>query len=482
MDLQALTKDTFEMIQYKIKDVLLNILYETVDLYAFPQEGAIEGAEFPLELIKLKSELKDYIKAIPQELKKNCEERLPFLEKLGDYRNRVAESYYKGSLYLSRLSMYDDMYTFSIRKEAVKDIEKDVRLDDFKEYLEHLAEEIENMGEMGSYMMGTLLSLFPLRMSKSKYADYVKRGLTELFEGENSDFISSYLNLMKTRINPAALKGYGESSWPIKECIEQLENTNINELDIEGLTEKSVFIENSREDMGDIIECYDVLYNIVTYMDAFLRYCIDEEFVFEGDLKFKDLMYATVELLDSPEPEVMGETLEENIENMIEELYNKYTDKEKKLNKKLDKLKEKDMPEELETSVNVYTTLESTFIVEVADELPGISDDNKEITAEQAIEQILDYIDKNIGSYPLPQQKFVKKAFLSSIPSYFDAEEAYEYMAYSLDGIKDKATLLVCMGDVLELTDPGDDEDEHHHHHHDHDHCGCDHDHDHDHH
>lgn len=477
-------KELMELVQLKLKDVLLNAIYESITLVytGIDQIDELPEGYFDCDTLNTaKQKLKDLLCQLPDALKQDTDSRVPYITQLTTFREQLVADFYKINLYLYRLQQIKDLYTIHIKLTAIDFNTDTINQAAFLAYVETLTQELEKLDEQGAYMLGELISLFPLRMTKDKYSDYISKGLKELLSGLNGGFLENTVKMFKAKVNPLGCEEYGSIMPYIKDSMEAIAVKNISELSSDELEKTLEELEEIEENLAFVIEEYSVLYNVITYLTAFSQFCINDEYIFENDLKLKDMLFATVEMLKNNSYDTMAEQIVNTVEDMIENIFEELKPFEKSLDKAITKLaKEDNIPEDIEISLGVYNTLMSTFAVEIIDEISGINNNqNSNMNVDAAVREIVAYVDNSLTQYPLPQQKLIKQRLLADMPSPYSCKEAYEYMCYAFDGITDNKKKLVCMGDILELTDSADDNecDCGHDHHHD---CDCGHDHHHD--
>lgn len=490
---EKLKKELMDLVQLKLKDVLLNGIYEAVTLVYTDIDLDDEKPEGYVEcdgLEEIKHSLKKLFCQLPTALKEDTDKRGDYINSLSQLREKLVSDFYNINLYLYRLQQIKDLYTVHIKYTAIDFNTENINQSAFLAYVEKLTQELDKLEEQGSYMLGEIVSMFPLRMTKDKYSDYITKALTNLLEGLNGGFLENTVKMFKAKINPMGCKEYGTSLSYIKEDLDRIATANLQALEGDELEEVLNELEDIEENIAFIIEEYSVIYNVIVYLTAFSQFCVNEEYIFENDLKLKDMLYATVEMLENNSYDTLAEQITDTVEDMIENVYEEMKPLEKSVDKAVNKLaKSEDMPEDIEIVLRTYNTLMATFAIEIIDEISGINNNaTGSISVSQAVKGIVDYIDTALTQYPLPQQKLIKQRLLADMPCPYTSEEAYEYMSYAFEGITDNKKKVVCMGDVLELTDPMDEDDDcdcghdHHHHHCDcghehHHHCDCGHDH-----
>lgn len=487
---EQLQNTAVKVIHSRIADVLLNAVYETANLSDEYADTTIYGEI--LAYTDLSEEIertRGLFKRLPHYLSKPLEERAEYTKDISSHRDSLTEKYKSVLTYAAFTNIIAYKGEFRSKLEMIgKNTDILPRSD--SELVDTVSASVARSYDI-PFIISSVLSKIPLRMTKAKYNDLAQRSLELMFGDIPKKFIDSCKFTLAAHLDPQHSPYYGKYFTLISQTLDELAKFDFDTASGEALEEEMSIIDDIRDKTDNIEEILNVCFNITNYLDILNTYCPDEDYAFYDDPIKKDMLYSCIEMLDSDTPEMYIEAIIDKTTDLIETLFNDMRDYEDTLQDTAHRLTQAQfmaLPEDCRLSLRVYNTITSLYMLEISDGLSGISrGSSKPATIEEtdaAIADILKMISDTCDSMPPAEQKLVKQLLFTQLPADISPNEFREYMLYALDGIKDDATRTVVYGDVLEVMDDAGLMEAGTHaqkHAQKHEH-GCGHDHDHDHH
>ena len=464
-------KNLVKLVEYKIKDTLLNLIYDLS-----------ENSESKTEYVVPNSILaiRDKIEKAYVELENVLEttDRDDFEKELSSLTKDITDAGINLNRYISFNDQLGEKLLRAYKLADIKNFDNNIPLnnsgvaDTVRGYLQTLPDNIES-----KFAMGELISVLPLRMTRERYADYVTKGVSLLTEGLPEEFANACVDRLKDMFYTDCDKDF-KADFPL--MYEKLKSTaeTIDELDKDGITEALSDIDGNIDAIQDIYALLSVYFNDVVYLQILSMFAVDPEFLFNDDMLLKDLYYSLKNVITTKDVTFI-EDIFERTENEIEERFDISKPIEEELSEKIKAMTEEDyktLSNDTKTAINVNNTISEMFYSELDEHIMLSRNENKEIN--EMTKELTDYIDRVTEPMSNAEKKIVKQNFLKNLPCPMSKNELAEYCAYALDGINDRALSLVTYGNIFQITDEAAKEiNEHeHHHHHDHD-CSCGHDH-----
>ncbi len=463
-------KKLIQLAILKMKDVLLNAIY---DLASNPQPNGLciipqSLHSIYVDICRAYTELEEVL---------GSEDRSAYADKLNGLENRVKDA----ALKLNRYSLVNQYAGELLYKRhmlnSIKEAGEGLPLSNgtivavVRHYLSHLNDDLD-----GRYKMSNLISAVPLRMTRERYADYIRKGLNIMVKDLNKSFAAASIERLRDLFYTCPEKNF-EKDFPLMyEKLMCLKEAYMD-MDNKDLEENLEDLDNNSESIVNIFDVLRTYYNDINYLRILSSYAISPQFLFDDDMMLKDLFYAlknAIEESDDSFTEEISERAVKEIETRFEttspfekEVMDMFADKTRE---DLDS-----MPDDIVLAYNVNATISDLYDIEL-DELLMYSDTDKE--NEELIEELIEYIGELVKDMPTEKQKFIKQRFIRNVPCSMSKEELTEYIAYALDGINDKNISLMAYEELLELTEHSHEHDDGHDHTHEHgEHCGCGHDH-----
>ena len=465
-------KNLVKLVEYKIKDTLLNLIYDLSENPAQKTEYVV-----PDSILAIKDKLEKAYAGLENVLETT--DRDDFEKELSLLTKEITEEGINLNRYISFNDQLGEKLLRAYKLDDIKNFDNNIPLnnsgvtDTVRGYLQTLPDNIES-----KFAMGELISVLPLRMTRERYTDYVTKGVSLLTEGLPEEFANACIDRLKDMFY-ADCDAEFKADFPL--MYEKLKSTaeTMDELDKEGITEALSDIDGNVDAIQDIYALLSVYFNDAVYLQILSMFAVDTEFLFNDDMLLKDLYYSLRNVITTKDTAFI-EDIFERTENEIEERFDLSKPIEEELSEKIKSMTEEDykaLSEDTKIAINVNNTISEMFYSELDEHIMLSRDKNKEVN--EMTKELTDYINRVTEPMSNSEKKLVKQNFLKNLPCPMSKDELGEYCAYALDGINDRALSLVTYGNIFQITDEAAkeiNEHEHHHHHHDHD-CSCGHDH-----
>lgn len=465
-------KNLVKLVEYKIKDTLLNLIYDLSENSESKTEYVV-----PDSILSIRSKIEKAYAELDSVL--DTTERYDFENEINSITREITAIGINLNRYISFNDQLGEKLLRAYKLDDIKNFDNNIPLnnsglvDTVRGYLSTLPDNIE-----GKFAMGELISVLPLRMTRERYTDYVAKGVSLLAEGLPDEFANACIDRLKDMFYADCDKDF-KADFPL--MYEKLKSTaeTIDELDKDGITEALGDIDGNIEAIQDIYALLSVYFNDAVYLQILSMFAVDEEFLFNDDMLLKDLYYSLRNVITTKDNSFI-EDIFERTENEIEERFELSKPIEEELSEKIKSMTEEDykaLSDDTKTAINVNNTISEMFYRELDEHI--MLSRGKDENIEEKTKELTDYISSVTEPMANSEKKLLKQNFLKNLPCSMSKDELAEYCAYSLDGINDRALSLVTYGSIFQITDEAAkeiNEHEHHHHHHDHD-CSCGHDH-----
>lgn len=492
-----------ELIQQKLMDTMLNLAYDMGDLHLSEPEE-----ELPQMVTDTIEKLRSYVLELPQILELDLNQRSDYIMALTALRSHYAEnavpfySYVSASnhianyaLWLYKCTTIDDkvdMGNYGAIEHSVKDF--------VHEYI------CEAEPEEKQLNMAAIVALMPLRMTRQRYLDLVKKSFRHAITGNTKAQLRETMRVAKSLLYPTSSPDYTDFVPAFKEEIDGIFAENLEKMSSEELEDILLQIDNLQANLESYGDYLNMVFNDINYLIILASYAIDEEYLFNENMLVKDSLYSAVDMLKTKDFDLYAEALTEKSAELIEDNFGTMRELDKTLMEYTTKYYGTDViNEELETLLGTYVNINLLYMSELAHSMqtPKTEAEFAVVTDEEteaALDELADFISNAPASIYKARDKFAKGQFLGQLPIEMTDSEFDEYLNYALDGVKMKNIGIVTLTDIYNLLvedgvipDENDEEEDcdcgHHHHHHDHcdcghdhhhhDHCDCGHDHDH---
>ena len=468
MNTPATEKKLVKLVEYKIKDTMLNLIY---DIAENPASKA--GYIVPNSILNIRDSLEKAYTELENVL--DTTDRKSYEEELSSITKEIIKCGLNVNKYISANEQLGEKLLRYYKLNDVKNVDSSIPLNNsglsntVRGYVSTLPESFE-----GKFAMAELISVFPLRMTGERYADYISKGVTLLTKDLPDEFANSCIDRLKDMFYADCDENFKED-FPL--MYEKLDITkkDINNLDKEGIMEALNDIDGNVEAIQGIYALLSVYFNDVIYMQILSMFAVDSEFLFNDDILLKDLYYSLKNVITTKDTSLL-EDIFERTENEISERFELSKPIEEELSEKMKAITHEEYEElspDIKTAINVNNTISEMFYSELDQSLMlsrGSSENVEKMTAE-----FINYINSKTENMENSDRKIIKQNFLKNIPCPMTKEELCDYCAYSLDGINNRELSLMTYGNIFQITDEAKKEmEEHHHHNHE---CSCDHEH-----
>lgn len=481
--LEKLEQTALKLINIRLQDNILNLVCETVE-----DMNTSLPYDIPEEFMSIKKELNSLIIELSDQLEQPLDNRSDYIHSIFDLKSKLVAFANPVYMYGPYLNQVGEFISKEYKLKQIKSLEKfhvdhALFLDDVSSFIQKEETDFEN-----HFNMSRLISHLPLRMTKDKYADYIKDSFRLMFEGLSDVFVINSVELLKQRFSPESTQNFGKYFSIIYDELKDFEYTSISELpetDIEDLLDT---LDDTFENLSLILNHLDSCYNNINYLLNLASFCVDKDYIFAEDFTTKDMYYAMCDILDTKDSEIFTDNILETTCDRIEALFEESRTIFEYYERCLSSITEEaynDLPEDILTVINTHAVIESNFYRELTDEFSSqfYHSETETLATKELIdskaEEFIIFINEHINNISISQQKFIKQLFLENIPCPYDIDEYLNYVEYVLDGLGTSDLAYLTYMDVFSFYEQEgyspyrDDSDEHH------DHCSCGHDHNH---
>lgn len=464
-----------QLASYKVKDSLLNAIYDIAENPKTDYMTPKRIEEIYNRVCRVYADLGDAIE------KSDRNEYIAELDAVEAEIKRTA-------LDLNRyIFVNDNIGEQLIREYKLKDIMKadtDIPLNNrgvvhtAEHFLTHMSDSMEDR-----FKEAEIIASLPLRMTRERYASYVKDSILLMTEDMPAEFTAACIERLKDMYYALPNEGLKADFPLIYEKLMLLYEEDNAKLSTEEIEERLGDLDSNAEAVNDIFEILGIYYNDISYLRIAAMFAADSDFIFEDDMMLKDLYYALRDSINSKDTS-FNEEIMERAADEIEKRFEVTKPFENDIMKEIQVLGDneiKAVDEGIHLALSVNASITDMFYKELGDILMEVKT-NKDKA--ELIDSLVEYI--GTASVPSALQKFTKQRFLRHIPCPMSHEEITEYISYALDGINDRYTSLMAYGDMFRLTEHEHHEHEHGHHEHEHhehhehhlehhEHCDCGH-------
>lgn len=487
MNNQIIKETIFQDIKLKLQASFFMLLDNSIILkdnlsWQLPYEKPSNFKNIEDTVIKITNDLKDI-------LEKPIDSRDSYISHLSKIKTEIiniAESLYCYYAYNNQLKKIIDNYEHIIYIQEEKIANIDINAF-FKDCMDFVSKDNNPFDE--STNISTLMSCFPIKMTKEKYQEYVKKSLDSLFIDASQNFIDEILRSFKLKISPTNMPEYGKYFLEIKDKLETIAKLDLENLKLDELEELYNTLDDNFEIIAEIEDYLSILLECVNYQICIITFTDDIDYIIDNNLIYKDIFYTSKNILSEELENDLKERLKDLLNNTCEEIIDEIIPIEKNKNSLLKNINVEDLDfkEILEVDNiinNLYykTITDLVFPIDLVNEKENTKLEKNLI--DNKIGEFLSFLQTSISQLPISRQKLIKQFFLENIPSGFSKDEFYKYIVYIFDTTKDfykRAIILENVGNIFLnlgfIEPPIDDHDnccEKHHHSHDHEDCCCD--------
>ncbi len=484
-----------ELIPKKLRINLLHLLSDICVNLKEPTncDGIDEVLDVMKEIESLTCEINDFL-IIP------IDKRDDFTHRIETVRKNIMEyvkSVYVNGRFITMISK------FLLDQKCVREIKKDNILnktdnidflkifDDCINFIYEVDSEYENAIDfISAKRRCDILSCLPLRMTKAKYNDYIREFFKYLSIDSPKSSLVNFLGLYKDLFVPFKSDYFGKYFNHISEGLVKLWNLDFDSISDEEIEKAISDLEELGKNNVDISKFLFMLYNDINYIVNLLLFCIDDEYLFDDDIMFKDIYFTTKNIIKSESDRVFIDDILSRIYDEIEITENDIKAMDKNFDDILDMIDVEKVSESVYTYIMIKLEIDKNFYDEAfmvlenysytqEEEADNLNDKIDEELFDEKVNEFFDYIKNALSEIPNKKAKYIKTYFFEYI-SYFGDEEEYDkYIEFVINNLKtvDNFYLyLVKLSNLIEKENFDDednvfDEDFFHHH----EHCECGH-------
>lgn len=439
---KQIEKLAMTLIDATIKNSLLNLISDVcIGIEDIKHKDVSKTFEFVNEL---KKNIFDYTLEIKEIIKSPLEERQEHQEKLKSFKTSLLE-YYNSTflciLYLQRKQEYTLLKYFETNTNNIN-IPPYNDKNIINICMNYVSSDENNMANVMN--MSKILSLIPLKMTKSKYYDYIKKSLEIMFSAGSKDLLDSLAETLKYKFAPFEFENLKKYHADTIEEIDRL-----IELYPEALSSKK---ENTIQRNIDklllkldslMVSC-SVVYNDINYLLNIVSFCFDEQYLFNDDLIFKDLYYSTCNAIKSHENIFLLDNVLKDTQIRIENLSDEIKTLETsyfKLISALEGTKLTSLPENVYINFSIQRVVYNNFYDEICI-IPVDSfkeGDDKKASKEyinEKIQELISFIDNVVKTTDKSTGKYLKQIFFEYIVCPFKYPEFAELLSFYIESLR----------------------------------------------
>lgn len=335
---------------------------------------------------------------------------------------------------------------------------------------------------------GKLLSCLPLKMLREKYNDCLKSAFENIFDEVSINLATNDIEMLKISFAPMNVECYGKKFNYIADELQSIweidfENVSDDELDeyVNNLTDTEL-------QLDEIKECVSSLYNDTNYLLNIALFSVDNEYLFEDDIMFKDLYFSTRNIIESSDNEVLIDDILDRIYDNIECMQDELEAMNSSFNDILEMIDENNVPEDVDTYILTKLKIDENFHKEGFDDMLHLYDTENSDTVNSEFlskktEEFLAYIKSVSEKMTNKRVKFLKAKLFENLACFMEDSEYENYLDYVFESLNSDSRKEVYIAKIARLfeNEHFDVEDDDHcdcgHEHHHHDHCDCGHEH-----
>lgn len=483
---EKIISSTEELIQLKLKDIMLNLIIDMCDLHLSKPE-----TEIPSEISAHIDRVKSYAQRLTEILSKDLSEREDYIAQLKALRSEYSQSCMSIFLYVNLLNKAGNygMWQYQCRcaeKTPADDYELvEQRIRDYiDEFIASAEDDIERYNNMSK-----IISLIPLRMPRERFNELAAVGLRKITESTSLSDAKFAVKMLKTGYYPILTEEYGTMLPEMKKVVEELYTRAVDKLTGEELEDYLGEIDTAMSTVEELTDYLNIAYNDINYLIALSSLCVDEEYLIDNNMLLKDVLYSCMDMLESGDYDLYAEALSEKTVDEIEEHFHELIEKDRELSEYVKRyVGTKNMSDEAMSIVMKYIHIKTLYAAELVHEIANQEspEDDTAPVDEGALKELTDELISFISSVPgnisAAKNKFLRRDFFTVMPAVMSESDFNAYLDYALEPLRGKSTGIAAITEICSLLvdegvipDEYEDDDEvcecgHHHHDHDHEH------------
>ncbi len=467
----------FELIPKKLRFNLLHLLSDICFNIKEPVE-----CDFTGELSKISKEIEALVSKINDVLMTPADKRNDFYESINTVKMNIIET--ARSVFVYERSVIT-LYEFLSDEKNLRDFEREKNLTNFEFDYSQICEDcfkyIYELNDddidddayefFAARKKSQILSCLPLKMTKLKYNDYIKNFLENLCSDSSKNFVVNIIESYKNIFAPFKSGCYGKSFKYIADKLIEIWNMDFEKLSDEELDEIIETLEDTGKNVDEIKGFLSILYHDINYILNLALFSVDDEYLFEGDIMFKDLYFATKDIIKSKDNEVFIDDIIDRIYDKIESMESEIYAMNENFGDILNIINIENLSESVYTYVMTKIKIDENFDSELSDALDNYFDteENNEDTDEKflndKINEFLEYVKNSVSEISNKKGKKLKNNFFGYIVCFYDEEECDKYIEFVIKSLSEmeKPNLYIIKLGILFEREGFDISDEHNH-------------------
>lgn len=376
--------------------------------------------------------IENYIKDFTINLNLTQENRTLNLEKANNFKNTILDISNCLLLYIYKSEMLISYYDFLDVKILIDhELKNNINIDELfnddiilkycHDFINTIKKEDAHNKLNRNIKAAHVMSIFPLEMDNLQYADYILNSII------NCDKLGYKLDIgyLISSFHPESNSLYGKYYTNIKDTLEEFDKTQID-------FNNAILIDDT---LNQIVDFKNDIYNFIShYLNHLLEclnsiiilcnFCDDCSFLFDDDLKTKDVYYTFKQYNCSIDGEFILDSNQDNLDEIIEMLIDEIALDENTLNMYEDDTKI------LSSSLNLINIL-------LYDNL--IKDKNQFGTCSNSLKSLKNLFKDLYTEKDNLKQMIIKQSFLKKIPCFYINDQIDTYFKESMHRITDKS-------------------------------------------
>ncbi|HLR35133.1 MAG TPA: hypothetical protein VK071_07345 [Tissierellales bacterium] len=347
--------------------------------------------------------------------------------------------------YIIELGYVYETFDYSIRQRIAKSKYKnlhwsDLRLNDFlQNILSFLLENTEDYNEF-NYILGTIISLTPFRLTKEKFTEIVGDSLRKSLKDMPKSIVENKLEKAKNDFDSSFVKGYGIKFDDIFRQVESFKKFNIKNMTIDELEKEKKVVKEIILDVETVANAVrslglltNKLYILYILKDIIRVSDINKDIL---NLENKNVLTDLEKQIDSYEDSIIKTV--DFFQEINREAFNRGISIDEKLNA------------ELENTREMLAYYNDIFFEKEDILYPNLDDIPDENYIEQNVNNFLQYLNRNVKHMGNLERKIRMKGLLLKLTIPFSSPDKFmNYLEGSLNiKVTSKEEIFLAIDDI----------------------------------
>lgn len=309
-----------------------------------------------------------------------------------------------------------------------------VNIEEIVKFIEKNLEESKNNYGRYNYIISEVVYSLPMRVTKEKYFNIIKRSLTRNLDNSNKYEVEDKINYYKRHWDSSLQYGYGVSFDYYFTRIEKLKKTKLKEKDLEELDEivtELILLTKEINELYNFVLILGLTYNMI------ISIYLSEKI--KPSMKVEEIWKEWKNVIEANDKDFINEFLEKNTRRIESNEKNivAFLSEFEELNREA--LGREDFEEEELNDIFLYTKNILTYYNDYnLSDLDLLFSNNGKIASsfylEQSINSLITYISRSMSKMSNIERKTRMRKILSLVELPFDNINQFkEYIRYSLD-------------------------------------------------